>query len=190
MEFNKNDFVPLDKKSFDNVSKDCESYKLIDKHLREQDSIDKYLNLIYIPFKECKRFKKLKLNNKDTKYGPFFYFKINKGNNKCYINNKPVYSYYDFYKFNRGYPRYSLKYILDVYISQELNIDIDFDIIDSPFTKNSFLIRIIDQNGKGHYARSIDNNNEFQKNKDGYIEAATALYLFYNKYIPSRKWII
>ena len=186
MDINQYFDVSLD--TLNNISKESSEYKTWSKNKKEKNSVLKYLNLIYTSFNDSKIIKKLKYNKDDDQYGPYLYYLLKDSSNNIvniYIN-RPVKSYKNIYdEYNKNtYPAYSLNHML-VYIQKRFNISIWWSEIDSPCTKNYFVLRL----GKDDcedpiYIRNKNNDIEFPKTSDGYRDAAISLYLFYiKKYI-------
>lgn len=185
----KSQYILLTKTNLGNT----EMYK---KHFKEildteKDDIYKYLYTIFASYNVCKKLHENKFNIHLRKHCPLFKYEpinTNDDENVELIEADKVYSFYDYYKdspaFRKNeYPAYSLHYILSEYVEKKLDIEVRWEIIDSPCTKDTFVVKVFDKDEEYEYLRNQDGVNEFTNNQEGIKDAAFRIFLFYNKYI-------
>lgn len=98
-----------------------------------------------------------------------------KTNYHFYYNEYYTESCRTYYEYR--YPAFSIYEFVYLFIKDYLNIG-KYDLInifDSPIDKGKFLIKV--NNDK--YLRNSEQNNEFPKNKEGYIEGAISILNYY-----------
>jgi len=184
----KKEYYDLSEDNLKGVKKEYEEYKNWSKVKKEENSISKYLRLIQISYDDAVIINKIGKDKDDDEYGPCLYFMETNHEIKIYSNHNPTHSYHDLYKDNERFASYSLGSIIE-YIEESNNIKIRYQLIDSPISKDKFLLRITENNDEDtyFYIRDEENNNEFEYNKEGYKKAALGIYLFYiKKYICSK----
>lgn len=186
-------FIIESKDKFIRLTKSSKmSQSLYEKHFKDilesEDCITKYLATIFASYNISKKLYDNEFNKKLQKLCPLYHYEpvnIYNGEDIEMVETNTYYSFSDFYGYllENEYPAYSLHYILKNYVEEELGIEVNWDIINSPCTKNKFVLKVYDKNGIGLYLRNKDNTNEFEYTQEGYIDAAFKIFLFYNKYI-------
>lgn len=179
------EYFDISEDNLKGIKKEYAEYKYWSKVKKEEDSISKYLRLIQISYDDAVIINKIGKDKDDAGYGPYLYFIEISHEIKIYTNHNPIYSYHELYKDNERFTSYSLGSIIG-YIEESNNINIKYQKIDSPISKDKFLLRITENNDEDthFYIRDEENNNEFEYNKEGYKKAALGIYLFYiKKYI-------
>jgi hypothetical protein len=189
-------FSVNDKSTYFILTKDNLDEKTYKTHFKEilenkDENITKYLCTIFCSYDISVKMFNKKFNSHISKYCPLFkYQPINCDNDDHFefVDAGTIYSFFDYYKDSttyrkNEYPAYSLHYILKNYVEDILHINVDWEIIKSPCTKNKFVIKVFGKDEEYEYLRNKDNINEFEDDAEGYKDAALRIFLFYNKYI-------
>lgn len=167
---------------------------IYDKHFKDifdknEENINKYLLTIFASYNVCKKLYDNEFNIGLKYKCPIFEYAIF-SNRIVFQECGTIYSFFDYYKKSpvyehqkNKYPAYSIHYILKNYVEDILGIEVTWECIDSPCTKNTFLVKVKDANDEYEYIRNKDDINEFENTVEGIKDAAFRIFLFYNKYI-------
>lgn len=189
-------FEISDKSIYIQLTKDNLDDKTYKSHFKEifenkEENITKYLCTIFCSYNIALKMIEKKFNSHIMKYCPLFKFEPINCNNDDHIefvDAGTIYSFFDYYKDSPSYreneyPAYSLHYILENYVEKILKIKVNWEIIKSPCTKNTFVVKVFGKAEETEYLRNKDNINEFTNDAEGFKDAALRIFLFYNKYI-------